>query len=723
MANQLLYSEYDPLQAHIEMADLMQLGLIWLDEEGRILAVNDHLKRELGYTGSAELSQKTIFQIAPYLTLMDWRKIWKQLLSDEELTFPAEYMTRQGTIYPVDMRAKLLTLTDRQVCFCLIENLIISRAYQELLEITSMITRVGSWQWNLLQNHLLLGKEVFSLLELSENFQPTVRNMIRLLRKITDADGYEMFMSKLRQSLTTGAQFDFEMSAELPISNQLCRFRVVGVPTFKEGQTVNLYGAFQDISNIALRTDQMYLMEYSVENAHELIYWVEPDGSMSYCNEQTCETLGYSREELLDKKYMELIADFDAETWLNWTDFKNKKIFQGELLLKAKDGETIPVYTTANYIHFQERELACIFTRDLREEKRRERIAQVTQYLLNQANDMIYWFDNDGIIQFANQVFCDKLGYQLSEVLGKRGRFFFPEIPTEEVNSAWSTLYAGGTILGEYVITGKGDIKIPVEASVSLTQFEGKAYCSAILRDLSERQQSEKAIKERDRLLNITSYALDKTSEMIYWIRMDGTFISVNQAFCEKSGFSQEALLEKNINDLFQEESSDVLALRWERVKRGETIIGEAILTTKDGQHIPVRFHVNPTELDGEACLCGVLADISELKQLEAALQERGQLIEMNQESLKDELDIVYWKRPDGSLIHANPAFFEKLGYTAAELPRLHVDQLYENFDWEASLQRWQSALRVGVRTGSLVLLTKDGNRLEGEYQVSIELV
>ncbi|MFN7119041.1 MAG: PAS domain S-box protein, partial [Saprospiraceae bacterium] len=667
----------------------------------------------------SEFSQRTIFQIAPYLTLIEWRKIWKQLLDNEEITFSAEYITRQGTVYPVDMRAKLLRLSDRKVCFCLIENLIISRAYQKLLEITSTITRVGSWQWNPLQNHLLLGKEVYSLLELPQDFQPSVRNLLRLLKQITEPAEFELFKAKLRHSLKTGEQFDFELTTELPISNQRCRFRLVGVPTFKEGQTVNLYGAFQDISNIALRTDQMYLMEYSVENAYEMIYWIDPAGSISYCNEKTCTILGYTREELAQINYMSLVADFNPDTWIDWDSFKKQTILQAEIALKAKNGEVIPVYTIANYIHYRDREIACIFTRDLREEKRRERLAQVTQYLLDQANDIIYWFDSEGFIQYANEAFYKKLGYEASEIVGKRGRDFFPEIPLEEVNNAWRTLRSGRNIFGEYVITGKDNRKISVEASIALTQFEGKEYCSAIMRDLTERDQKEKELQERERLLNITSFALNKTSEMIYWVRMDGTFISVNQALCDKSGYTQEALMQKNLNELFINVPKEVLAARWEKVRNGETLIGEAPMTTKSGAELPVRFHVSPTELDHEPCICGILTDVSELKQLENALQEHGKLIEMNRDSLLDDPDIAYWKRSDGSLIHANPAFFAKLGYTPADLPELHVDQIYEDFDWRASLERWQTTLRVGVRTGLLVLLTKDGKRLEGEYQLS----
>lgn len=725
MSNQIVYMNKngsDPLQMHLEMADLLQMGLIWMDEDGRVLAVNKHLKTELGYAEKSEFTQKTIFQITPYITFLQWKKIWQQLQPDGEYSFPADCMTKQGAIYPVDMRAKLIALPDdRQVCCCLVENIIVSRAYQELLEITSKITRVGSWQWNLMQNRLLLGKEIHALLELPSDFHPSARNLFRFLKKVTNESEFTSFKEKLRHSLKTGQRLEVELSIELPISNQICRFRVVAVPTFREEQTINLYGAFQDISNIALRTNQMYLMEYSVENANEMIYWVEPDGKISYCNEKTCAILGYDRETLYQlEDYAALIADFDEASWLPWEAFKKAKTWQGEIALKTKDGEVIPAYTIANYIHYRGRELACIFTRDLRDEKKKERLAQITQFLLNQASDMIYWFDSDGAIQYANQVFCEKMGYTLQEVLNKRGREFFPEITKDDLENSWELLRSGKGIIGEYVITGKDNRKIPVETSVSLTIFEGKEYCSAIMRDLTERKQQEQALQESNRLLNITTYSLDKTSDMICWTHMDGTIISVNQAFCEKSDYSEAELKTKNFHELFPEDLPEIVETRRQKLEKGEVVLGEAWLTTKGGTLLPVKFHLSATSLDDEPCICGIFADISELKHLEEKLQEQGQMVQMDRHTLDEEPDIAYWKKLDGTLLHANPAFFKKLGYQPEELTALNADQIYENHDWRTSLQRWQTALQVGVRTGDLVLLSKTGERLEGEYQLNI---
>lgn len=698
---------------------MLQTGLLWLDEDGRVLSVNEQLKWELGYKANIDFPQKTIFQITPYLTFIDWRKIWQQLVAKKEFAFQAECITQGGSVYPVNMSAKLLQLPDRQICFCLVENLLTSRAYQELLEITSTITRVGSWQWNLIQNRFLLGKEVHSLLELPEDFQPTAKNMLRLLQDITDTHSFNLFKEELKHSISTGEQLDIEIAVTLPISKQACQFRIVGVPTFTDNKTVNLYGAFQDISSIATRTDQMYLMEYSVENAFEMIYWVEPTGKIRYANRKTHDILGYSPEELRNlPDYAALTDQTDTLSGLDWENLQKQKVWQGEITLKAKDGTLIPAYTIGNYISYREQELVCIFTRDLREEKKREHLSQVTQYLLNQANDMVYWLDGKGIVQYANEAFCRKSGYQLKEVLGKRGRDFFPEYASN-VKDAWAKMRLGENIIGEYLLTQKDGQQIPVEASVSLNVFEGSEYCCTIMRDLTERQEREQELQKQNRLLRISNYALNQTGEMIYWAWLDGTFISVNQVLCEKLGYSESELMAKNSKELFPEEALQALQVDLKQGKNAAEKRGETFITCKDGTPLPVKFHITPTKLDDAPCLCGVLSDISEQKRLETALLQRDRLTAMTTNSFASSTDMVCWVRPDGSFVGANPAFFEKLGYTPEDITTLNLAQIYENFDWETSWDNWELLLRIGVRTEDCVIFGKNQERLEVKCQVS----
>jgi PAS domain S-box-containing protein len=570
---------------------------MWLDEEGRVLASNDQLRWELGYRNKLEFTQKTIFQITPYLTFLEWRKIWQQLQQHRHTSFHAECITQQGAIYPIQVRAKLLDLPDGKVCFCLVENLLTSRAYQELLEITSTITRVGSWQWNLIQNRLLLRKEVHALLELSEDFQPTIRNLLQLLQTIADTGEYDLLKEKIRHSIHTGEQLDVELAVTLPISHQQCQFRLVGVPTFRDGRTVNFYGAIQDISTISGRTDQMYLMEYSVSHAFEMIYWVDPSGKMTYANAKTCETLGYTRQELENLgNYMAIIADYDPQNWVPWEEFKSLRVWQGELTLLAKNGTRIPAYTIANYINYRGRELACIFTRDLREEKNRER------------------------------------------------------------------------------------------------------------------------------LLQISNYTLSKSNELVFWVRMDGSFINLNPVFCQKTNYTEAELRQKNLTDLFPEIAANFLGKRWNPASTGKERRGEAILHDKNGYTLPVRFKMTLTELEGETCICGILTDLSEQKKLEAALQQRGQLVQMNTDSFADASERVCWIRPDGNLRHANAAFLQQFGYTLQELPTLQVENFIDNYNRENNDQLWNKLLRSGVRIGEVKLRLQSGEVLPFTFQISAVL-
>jgi len=58
-------------------------------------------------------------------------------------------------------------------------------------------------------------------------------------------------------------------------------------------------------SDVALR-----LTQFTVDRGSEATYWMDPDGRLIYVNDQACEALGYSREELLSMKIQEINPEF-----------------------------------------------------------------------------------------------------------------------------------------------------------------------------------------------------------------------------------------------------------------------------------------------------------------------------------------------------------------------------------------------------------------------------
>src|SRR5512140_2271922 len=88
-------------------------------------------------------------------------------------------------------------------------------------------------------------------------------------------------------------------------------------------------------SDVALR-----LTQFSVDRGSEAIYWMDPEGRLIYVNDRMCETLGYTREELLSMNIQEINPEFPPERWsCHWDELRKGQIFSVESTHRAKDGQ------------------------------------------------------------------------------------------------------------------------------------------------------------------------------------------------------------------------------------------------------------------------------------------------------------------------------------------------------------------------------------------------
>ena len=169
-------------------------------------------------------------------------------------------------------------------------------------------------------------------------------------------------------------------------------------------------------SDVALR-----LTQFSVDRGSEATYWMGPDGRLIYVNDRMCETLGYSREELLSMKIQEINPDFSAGRWPHhWDELRKQRIFSAESAHRAKDGRLIPVEIRANYIEFDGKEFNCVYARDITARKRNEELIVLERDFSKAALDSLpgifYLFDRKGKFQRWNPNFEVITGYSAEEI-------------------------------------------------------------------------------------------------------------------------------------------------------------------------------------------------------------------------------------------------------------------------------------------------------------------
>ncbi|NIT03390.1 PAS domain S-box protein [Candidatus Saccharibacteria bacterium] len=142
----------------------------------------------------------------------------------------------------------------------------------------------------------------------------------------------------------------------------------------KDGTVEKFIAISTSITERKRAEEELKLTQFTVDNAAESIFWVQSDARFVYVNEAACNSLGYSREELLSMTVYDIDPDFPKESWPDhWREIKEQGSFSLETNHRTKNGMVFPVEVSVNYLKYGEREYNCAFVRDITERKLAEK--------------------------------------------------------------------------------------------------------------------------------------------------------------------------------------------------------------------------------------------------------------------------------------------------------------------------------------------------------------
>jgi diguanylate cyclase (GGDEF)-like protein/PAS domain S-box-containing protein len=147
-----------------------------------------------------------------------------------------------------------------------------------------------------------------------------------------------------------------------------------GVPRYgSKGEFLGYIGSGVDIDDKKESEAQLQLAMFAMDKAFDAIYWLDKEGRIRYVNNNGCETLGYSREELMKLSIPDLDPDFPASQWkTHWESLKQDKSQLFETRHRRKDGSIIPVEVSANHVALGELEYNIAFCRDISKRRQTE---------------------------------------------------------------------------------------------------------------------------------------------------------------------------------------------------------------------------------------------------------------------------------------------------------------------------------------------------------------
>jgi len=260
--------------------------------------------------------------------------------------------------------------------------------------------------------------------------------------------------------------------------------------------------------------------------------------------------------------------------------------------------------------------------------KEAKRIAETSEEqiraLLELAPDGFLHGDKDGFILKVNSKIEDMTGFARNEIIGKHVTELFTKESQAKKPFDFEAVQRGEIIKNEREIILKNGGILPVEMLSRL--MPDKTYQSFI-RDITERIESEKALKESERSKSVL---LSNLPGIAYRCHYDKkwTMEYISQGCYELTGYTSEELIDNKVtsfSELILPEFNDVLWEIWEEaVKTHSPAQAEYKIRTADNVEKWV-WEQGVCIYDNQGntlALEGLIIDITQRKKMEQALKE-----------------------------------------------------------------------------------------------------
>lgn len=147
----------------------------------------------------------------------------------------------------------------------------------------------------------------------------------------------------------------------------------------------------------------LQLTQFSLDRARDAVFFLNGNAQFFYVNEAACESLGYSKEELLQMTVDQIDPHLISSDWQSyWQKLKQEQSLTIESQHQTKNGATVPVEVTLNHLEFGDREYNCLIARDITERK------QIETELKNINEKLKRLATLDGLTQLANRRHFDE---------------------------------------------------------------------------------------------------------------------------------------------------------------------------------------------------------------------------------------------------------------------------------------------------------------------------
>lgn len=398
----------------------MAVGMVQIAPDGHFLQTNQKMCELLGYSED-ELLQKTFLDITHPNDIDQDKQLAQSLLdgTNESVTLEKRYIHKTGHPVWVKITGSLVRTTEGEPDYfiAIIEDIAQQKEAEENLKESETRFR-GVFQQMAVGTLLADPQERFLVVndKMCEIVGYTQDELLdKTFLDITHPDDLPKnkdIVARLLDRTLKSISFEKRYMRK---DGSFVWVNITSSVVFSDnGEPEYFVAVVEDIQQRQELKQTLELTQHCVDQTLDAVFWVREDGKFIYANEAACNSLGYSRDELLELHVPEVDSSLTKESWSGfWEKALQETHLRFEAVHRRKDGLTFPVDIQVSHLHFGDSNLLHAHVRNITDSKKQQnklesairvanRVRNELNAVLESITDAVIVTDTRGHIVMAN---------------------------------------------------------------------------------------------------------------------------------------------------------------------------------------------------------------------------------------------------------------------------------------------------------------------------------
>jgi PAS domain S-box-containing protein len=292
-----------------------------------------------------------------------------------------------------------------------------------------------------------------------------------------------------------------------------------------------------------------------LETASEGIWMFDANSKTTFANDRIAEMLGYTVEEMLGRSLFDFIDEESRMIAASYVERRRQGIPERhDFKFRRKDGSNLwaivsarPILDTAGQFVGVLRMITDISDRKRAEEALQASHQQVVQ-ILERITDAFFALDHQWRFTYVNSEAARTVHQNQEELIGASFWDVFPEAIGSLVEQQYRQ-----AITKQIPVTFETFFQ-RLGSWVEVRVYPCEEGLSVFWRDISDKKQAEKALRESEQRFRAT---FDQAAVGIAHVNLEGQFLRINQKFCSLVGYTHDEMLVRTLQDITHPDDLD----------------------------------------------------------------------------------------------------------------------------------------------------------------------